>query len=764
LEEEKKHKEKSVKRKKRKWLRRLIYLLLAIFILFDVFLFFFATPVLRDYMQEKVQEKTHGLYHIDFDKISIELGTRRIGLQGFKLIPDTVVYNELLKSGEAKSAIYQISTSSIELWGTAFFKLFFNRYFKARELLIKNPVVDLKKLPLKKGKANENRDFIHEDLFPSIDKYLDQLELRYIKLVDGKFHLNLNKDSIRNTTHYGFVTVSLDHFFLNKKEFEQKSRLFYADDVHINIEGYRLKLGDGKHVMFADSLIVSTKESLLRAKTVGIKPDIELPQYLSLLKSNYYYINTPEVRFRNFNIANLYFNQDVEIQNIIIESPKIQLVNKLIKTKSFRHKEYREIDFYKLIENKLKSITINTLDLNQVDFKFYYESHLELPLYKITNCNLSLFGFYLDKNSKDDKTRILYSKNIRLNIEQFSAKIKNNTHALNTGKINLHTDTRSLNVENISLKPVRNNKAKSQLLNIKLSKLDIRGADFYKLYHEKIFFINKLIAESSVTNIKLFKSESNTQKKPKRVLSGLMGKFINNLYVRNINLKKADFRISSHKKDSLLNRFEGKVNLNLERFHFINAGDNKRNKLFHSDRFKIELFNYSQFLKDHLHILKVDEVYMSNTDSLLKFSKLSIQPKINSHEKLLTYNKSKIISLDVEKSSVKGIDIAKAYENKELNVADISIVRPSLEFLNFVDIDIIKDTLIREELSNDISKQDSLMTDSLVQKNTIVAILSDYFHKINIDGFALKKGTFRFADVDSLNDKDLIMSGNISTY
>ena len=95
---EKEQTEKSPERKRRKWPRRLIYFFLVISIIFDVFLFFFATPVLKDYMQQKVQKKTQGLYRIDFDRISIELGTRRISLENFKLIPDTVVYNKLLSS------------------------------------------------------------------------------------------------------------------------------------------------------------------------------------------------------------------------------------------------------------------------------------------------------------------------------------------------------------------------------------------------------------------------------------------------------------------------------------------------------------------------------------------------------------------------------------------------------------------------------------------------------------------------------------------
>ena len=762
MEDNNEHKEKPAKKKKRKWLRRLLFFLLTIFILFDVFLFFLATPVLKDYMQEKVLQKTQGLYRIDFDKISIELGTRRISLENFKLIPDTAVYNELLKAGVAKPAIYHISTSSVELRGTRFYKLFFKRHFKAKEFLIKNPLVILKKAPSKNEKTNKNRDFIHEDLFLSIKKHFDQIELKYIKLENGKFHLSLNKDGNKNTTHYGFISIELDHFLLNKKEFEQKSRLFYADNIQISVDDYQLKLGDGVHIMYADRLSISTKESLLKINSFGIKPAIELPQYLSRLKSNYYYISTPEIKFRNFNISDLYFDQDIEIQSIIVESPKIKLVNKLVKSKTSSKKESKEIDIYKLLKSKLKSITINTLDLNQAQFSFHYGSHLQKPSFEIDTFNVSLSSFYLDEYTKNDQSRILHSKNIRLNINNFFARLMDNTHILSTGKINLHTDTRSLSAENISLTPLNNKSPKSQLLNVKLSSLDIKGADFYTLYHNNTFTISKLTAGNSSTNIKLFKKDDKVKNKSNKVLGSLMGTFMTSLYVRSIQLNKANFKINSYLKDSLLNEIKGKINLNLQRFYVESSDSIKNNKLFNSERFKLELFNYSQFLKDHLHILKVEEVYMSNTDSLVRISKLSIKPKIKTHQELAGYNKSKLINFHIEGSEVNGIDIPEAYENKDLTIKTILITQPSLELRNYVDLQLIKDTSSIIELNKGTSQIDSLLTDSLVHKNTITSLLSDYFERIKIGNFSLWKSNFKFIDIDSLNQKDLVMSGNLS--
>ena len=761
MEEKKDNIEKPVIKKKKKWLYRTIYVSLSIFILFDIFLFFFATPVLKDYMQEKVLKSTKGLYHINFDKISIEMSTRRIALTNFKIIPDTAVYNKLLIEGKAKSALYQISTNSIELWGLGFYKLFFKHHFKAKEFLIKDPVVYLKKLPFKdKTNSNKNRDFIHEDLFPLIKDYLNILEFKKINIQNGKFNLNLNKDSVRNTTHYGFLTIKLDNFILNQKEFKSNTRLFYADDIRISIDDYRLKLSDGIHILFADSIVISTKESLLKIISSNIKPIIELPQYLSKLKNNYYYLNISEIKLRNFNMYNLYFNKDIEIQNIIIDSSEIKYISKLKSKKTSTKKELNEIDIYKLIKNKLNSIKIGTLEFKKTDFELYHNSHLNDASYKINNLDLRLYDFALDEYSKDDLSRILYSKNIRLDIDNFSGSLMKNSHSLTTGKIKLYTDTKNLSIENVRIHPIKNKVRKPQLINIRLNNVSIENANFYKLFHKKEFKIGTLKADNSSTIINIFKGKKETKNKKANIVSKLTSSFIKSLYINLINVKKARFQIKTYKTGNLINKQKGEINLNLTSFYIDNANSNKKSRVFHSDKFSIELLNYSQNLKDNIHLLKVDNLYMSSSDSILKLSLFSISPQADSINKLRKAHKLKLLNINIKHFTASGINLDKAFNNKQLIVKDISIIKPTYKVFNFIDIK--NDSILTEEPVSDSLKTDSLLISKTLRKTTIVAILSNYFKNIDIGRFSFNKGSFRLLNIDSLNKKETISRGDIS--
>ncbi|NJO89846.1 MAG: hypothetical protein HC831_13540 [Chloroflexia bacterium] len=311
-----------------------MYVLAATFLIIDAFLFFLATPILKTYLQNKIYERTEGLFSIDFERISIELSTRRLAIKGFELTSDTAVYNQLLEKGEVKAALYNISCNSIELWGASAYRLFTKGKLTAKELRLVDPVIELKKLPNKDSLREESRDFVHEDLYPAVSKYLNEVRIKQIFLKNGNFLLNINKDSLTKTTHLGYVSVHLFDFLLNKQQFESNNKLFYANDLQLFITDYKVSLSDKIHFIKADTIEISTKSSKLVAKNVGMQPINKSNEFLNSIDRNYFKISAPVIRLRNFNIHELYFKNDIKIGQINISSPVVKVVNKLKASKT----------------------------------------------------------------------------------------------------------------------------------------------------------------------------------------------------------------------------------------------------------------------------------------------------------------------------------------------------------------------------------------------------------------------------------------------
>ena len=153
MSEEEEIENKIEPKKKRKIFRRIFLPLFIFWLIVEVILWFFATPLLRTTIKNYVESESGGLYSIDFDKISIEITSRTLKLENFKLTADTAIYRKLKEEGTAKTALYQISFNELKFTQLSIFNLFRNRELLLKTIEIEKPKMYLIGLP---GKAKDN--------------------------------------------------------------------------------------------------------------------------------------------------------------------------------------------------------------------------------------------------------------------------------------------------------------------------------------------------------------------------------------------------------------------------------------------------------------------------------------------------------------------------------------------------------------------------------------------------------------------------------
>ncbi len=761
MEESINHTEPVKKKRKKRWWLKTIYFLAATFLIVDAFLFFLATPILKTYLQNKVYERTEGLFSINFEQISIELSTRRLVIEGFELTSDTTVYNQLVDKGEVTAALYNISCYSIQLRGANAYRFFSKGKLKAKELKLVDPIIELKKLPNKDSLKKESRDFVHEDLYPALSKYIDEVEIKQIMLDNGRFFLNINKDSLTNTTHLGYVSVHLFDFLLNEQQFTKNEKLFYANDLQLFLTDYKVNLSDKIHFIKADSIEISTKSSRLIAKNVGMQPINESNEFLSSANRNYFKIVAPKIRLRNFNIHELYFKNDIKIGKIDISSPLVKVVNKLKTStrKKDTFNETMEIDLSKLIEGKLHSVKIDTFKIDNGKLNFYYQSWLRFPTYKANHFALGLFNFDLSENSGNNHSKIFYSDSIQLKLDTFSARLPDNIHSLFAKSINIFSGRKTLEASGLSLRPSGRKKNKNSL-NISIPMLKIVGTDFQRLYHNRVLNIAGLYLSPSYFKLKLWQKkqlENDTIDK-KNPLSQLTTNFVRQLYIRNLNLRKSNFNIELFENDSVSYNYQGEALFELKRFLITNSTfTHQKNPLFYSDQFRLVLKSYEQDLKDRIHLLRAKSIEVSNMDSLIEVAGLKILLK-NDNKKLNIVTSSKIYDIDLIQAYVRGVDINKAYNDSNLMAKSISVLRPNLNIFN---------NIHRKKTNNNHTKTFIRRKKIIANKDsgnigTFKSIISSYFKRINIGTFNIDNANVRAGNIDSTGKKDLMMSGKLS--
>jgi hypothetical protein len=760
VEESTEHTKPDKKVRKKRWWLKTIYFLVAVFIIIDAFLFFLATPLLKTYLQNKVYERTEGLFSIDFEKISLELSTRRLALKGFELTSDTAVYNRMLEKKEVKAALYNISCNSIELWGTNVYRLLSKGKLKANELKLEDPVIELKKLPGRDTVEQESRDFVHEDLYPAISKYLNEVWIKKIILDNGKFLLKLDQDSLIKTTHLGYVSVHLFDFLLNEETFLKKEKLFYANDLQLNLTDYKVSLSDKVHFIYADSVDISTKSSKLIAKNVGMQPINQSPGFLDDINKNYFQISSPTIELRNFNIHELYFKSDIKIGQIDISSPAVKVVNKLKRSRKTKsaYNQTMEIDLSNLIAGKLNSVKIDTLNINDGELGFFHQSWLRSPTYKARHFSLNLFKFYLYENAGNDLAKVFYSDSIRLALDTFSARLPDKVHLLNAKSITISSGTKIIEATGLSLRAIRK-KRTGNSLNIRTPRLKITGVNFHRLYHNRILNIAGLYISPSDFKLKLWQKQQlkNDSVEKKSPLAILTTNFVRQLSIRRLNLKKSSFDIDLFENDSTSYSYKGSALFELKRFFASNATfANDKSPLFYSDQFKLVLNNFQQDLKDKVHVLKAKSVEISTIDSLVEVAGFKIFPKDKNTElKLITENK--IYDIDLIQAYIRGIDINKAYNDSNFSAKSISLLRPNIKIFN-------NQSPKRnfEKTSRTSAKRKNHSASDPSNASTFKRLISSYFKRVNLNTFNIDNANIKVTDFDRTGRTDLVMKGKLS--
>ncbi|MFN8256723.1 MAG: hypothetical protein U0W24_13595 [Bacteroidales bacterium] len=753
-----------------RWMKRAFYLFILLFVIVDFFFFFLATPLLKSYLQQKVGEQTSGLFSVDFDKISIELGSRRLVLQNFELTPDTVVYNKMILEKKTEAALYKISCKSVELWRIRPYRLFVKGKLKASSLNLVNPVVELKKLPANANSKTESRDFVHEDLFPAIEPYVAEIELDKTVLDNGKFLLSLKKDSTKTTTHIGNISVTLYHFFLNRQEHLKRQRLFFSDDIQLEVEDYRINLSDNVHYLFADQLTISTKKSKLFATNVGINTKSEKKEFIGNLKSNYYRISAPIIEFKNFDVTNLYFNNDIKIGSVTCYHPNIEIVNKLVV--NARHAKNAgksmEINLYELLAGKLRSVAIDTFSINDGHLKFFYQSWFTMPAYKAGSVNLNCFNFLLNDKSNNIKSKIFYSDNIQLKIDSLTAILPDKSHLVQVSNAEISSQERIVNAKGIAVKkrfindlqPTKNN------LKINIPALTISGADFYSLYHNRIFNVNQLILSSSEFEVTLpdRKPDKENNSSDKGILNFITPNFLEKLNISRISINESHFKIKFLENDTLSMVYQGKAKFSLDNFRISEEIlSSEKYNLFYSDGFNLSLSNYSQDLKDGLHQLYSKNLLVSTKDSSLEIEGLSVKPKNLATGISSAYSEKKLINFNVIQAFIRNLDFNKAFNDSIFEAGSISILRPSFNLNNFLKLK----NLFPENIDSSLVVIDSSTVGitnrkGILKNASVKDLLASYFRKTKVGALNIENADFNVSDIDSVGNSDIALSGKLN--
>lgn len=221
---------------------------------------------------------------------------------------------------------------------------------------------------------------------------------------------------------------------------------------------------------------------------VTLKPDTAV--YNRRLKTRLAPNNLVELHLKRLTLEHihpfkLYFQNKLEIGNIILSQPDVHLSYQL-NHKTDTLVKNNQTPWQK-ISKSLHSIHIGNIILSDIKLKYDDHSGNKVEVSELKEMSLSARDLLIDSTTQFDKTRLLYCREIIAELHNYQGKTPSGLYSYKINHLQLSTSTSKLNVEGFTLEPINTgaffSKSKKDKYTVSVDSLQLDHFD-YLSYHK----------------------------------------------------------------------------------------------------------------------------------------------------------------------------------------------------------------------------------------------------------------------------------------
>jgi len=201
------------------------------------------------------------IHRIKGDFVRLSSFDDKIEIDGFKFYPKEGL--EL----DGKKAHLDIRVAGLVISDANLKKVYNLGVIDLEEVILDEPEILLKNI--QGGEKKESKVGLAE----IYSEYLNGIYVERFEIHDGSLTLD-NKVRIRqDSLSFGKINLVLENFELDDEtEVGDTKETFFAENLHLELEDYALKLADNLHIFKADKILLDTKDQLIEIDGFAIRP------------------------------------------------------------------------------------------------------------------------------------------------------------------------------------------------------------------------------------------------------------------------------------------------------------------------------------------------------------------------------------------------------------------------------------------------------------------------------------------------------------
>ncbi|MFI5157440.1 MAG: cell envelope integrity protein TolA [Sphingobacteriales bacterium] len=256
----------------------------------------------------------------------------------------------------------------------------------------------------------------------------------------------------------------------------------------------------------------------------------------------------------------LYFKHKLDIAEVVLNDPSLHLTYRLNQTKDTVKKDNRTL--WQQISKSLKSVHIGNIFLNDVKLKYDDFSGNKLVISELKEMSFSARDLLIDSATQQDKSRLLYCKEIIAELNNYKGKSADGLYAYKIDHIKLSTLTSQVNIKGLSLEPVNSktffNRTKLDRYSVQLDSLQLNHFDYLAYHRFRTFSVSSIVAKngalilSNNPNKKSNPSADKISSFPARALSEITTDIrVDTVLVRNIDVSYSEYNDKSYQTGTI---------------------------------------------------------------------------------------------------------------------------------------------------------------------------------------------------------------------
>ena len=629
--------------------RKLLITLTAIFVVLvglNFVLSKYVDDVVGELVRDFVYEKSEGFYYVEFKEIGYVLNHGRFLMTDFEFNIHPDYQKNLDYTTLSKNYLYQASIPRLHIDIIDFWSIFIRRKLKVIGVEVNNPAVKITNL--NKNKSPKKISFEAGNLYKALSVHLNELKINDFAIENGSFDFETINAPDYDDYHINGLTFRLENFQVNENSAERDDKIFYTDDIFLEVRDQELLLRDSIHKFGFEKFYLSTQDNELGFSNLRLtRRDHPLAEKKD---HDHYEIHLPELRFAGIDFISAYNDNFLYIDSINIRKPDINLVKRTNKKTNQRQRN-NFLDIAMMYHDYLEIDHFNLLD---AQLSYRDETKRDSKKYSIDQITATLTNVKIDTGKHSSKNYGFDFNDIELVVMDYEVTLPDSVNTARFEELTIQSDPLTITLKDLSIQPEtkRNLQPEKSKITAEVPFLVIKGFDILKAINDDTIDIQEFYIEDPRIGVQLTEQE----KKSSQVIgphpsgaSGLLegiSSFSDLIALHKFLIKNGQLEIKGSSDKGIENVDLRDINLNLENLELDS----------------ITLLDY-QFLRNMELDLSTVSSSISLNQSNIKFESIDFSSK----DKLLNINELYFLSdttgtkaeldLNIPQVKVAGLDI-----------------------------------------------------------------------------------------------------------